>query len=272
MKIIGLPANEDNYIWVIQSDTPDIRDAWIVDPGESKRVISYFKENGLTLAGILLTHHHYDHTDGVQEVLSALGDAPIYSNASGPFKPVTHPVKEGDKIDVLGETFEVLETPGHTAEHIVFYHPKALFSGDVLFTAGCGKIWGNTQAPMADSLLKLRELDDDCLVYCGHEYTLANINFAAIAEPENQAVLKRQKEVSEKTGLGIPCVPERLGVEKQTNPFLRFDIENLKETLIKRHQSFYNFDLDSNANLFATLRAWKDTLDKTGTLESVKTV
>lgn len=272
MKIIGLPANEDNYIWVIRPDDPTIRHAWIVDPGESSPVIAYFQENKLSLEGILLTHHHYDHTDGILEVLKTLGDAPVFSNSTGPYEHVTHPVVEGDKIDIFGEVFEVLETPGHTPEHIVFYNPKALFSGDVLFTAGCGKTWGKTQEPMADSLLKLRELNDDCLVYCGHEYTLANINFAAIAEPDNEAIIKRQQEVTQKTLAGIPCVPERLGVEKQTNPFLRFDTEILKEILIKRHQSFYNFKLDSNANLYATLRTWKDTLDKTGVLESVKSI
>lgn len=268
MNIIGLPTDYDNYIWVIRSDDANIREAWIVDPGESHRVIPYFQENQLSLAGILLTHHHYDHADGIQDVLKALGDAPVVSNPRGPYKHVIYPVLEGDKVQVLDKTFEVLEIPGHTHEHVAFYHPEALFCGDVLFTAGCGKTWTQSPKPMAESLLRLRDLNDDCLIYCGHEYTFANINFAAIAEPDNEAVQKRKQEVWEKTKAGIPCVPERLGVEKQTNPFLRFDTENLKETLIKRHQSFYNFKLDSNANLYATLRSWKDSLDKTGILES----
>lgn len=272
MKIIRLPTDYDNYIWVIRSDDPNQKQAWVVDPGESKRVIPYFQLHQLELAGILLTHHHYDHTDGILDILSALGNAPVVSNPHGPFKHVTQPVLGGDTVDVLGETFEVIASPGHTHEHIVFYHPKALFSGDVLFTGGCGKAWSMSPKPMAESLLKLRELDDNCDVYCGHEYTLANINFAAIAEPDNQNIKTRQKEVTAKTLEGIPCVPAKLGIEKQTNPFLRFDEENLKETLIKRDQSFYNFELESHANLYATLRSWKDSLDKTGILESFNTV
>lgn len=269
MKIVGLSAGYDNnYIWIIRSDAPEDRHAWIVDPGVSREVIDYFQQHQLILCGILLTHHHYDHTGGIQDVLASLGDVPVYSNARGPYKHVTHHVTEGDSVDVLGQTFQVLDIPGHTHEHIAFYHPQALFCGDVLFTAGCGKTWTQSPKPMAESLLKLRALNDDCLVYCGHEYTYANINFAAIAEPDNSAVIERQASVKEKTKAGIPCVPERLDVEKQTNPFLRFDTPNLKETLIKRHQSFYNFELDSDANLYATLRAWKDSLDKTGILDS----
>lgn len=264
MKIVGLPTLSDNYTWVILSDNPQDKSAWIVDPGESRKVIEYFHQNQLELVGILLTHHHYDHTGGIAAVRTELGDVPIVSNAHGPYKPVTYPVTDGDEIQVHSETFKVMATPGHTHEHISFYHPKALFCGDAMFTAGCGKTW--TQAPgvMAQSLLKIRELPDSCAVYCGHEYTYANLNFAMIAEPDNLDMATRQTEVKRKTRQGEPCVPALLGLEKKTNPFLRFDQSPLKETLANRAGKA---EL-SNEQAYATLRAWKDELDKTGTLEA----
>lgn len=263
MKIVGLPTLSDNYTWIIQSETSGKAHAWVVDPGESRQVIQYFQDHQLQLEGILLTHHHYDHTDGVMRVMEVLGDVPIVSNAQGPFKPVTHPVKEGDQIQVLDETFKVIATPGHTDEHICFYHPQALFSGDTLFTGGCGKIWQHPPELMAESLLKLRALNDDCMVYCGHEYTYANLNFANIAEPNTPAIQDRLAEVKRKTQHQIPCVPAPLGLEKKTNPFLRFDKSPLKQTLMER-QSQPN---DNKAALFAALRAWKDELDQTDILE-----
>ena len=269
MKITGFPTRYDNYIWVLETENShdSSSPAWIVDPGESHLIIDYFKKNNLELMGILLTHHHYDHTDGIEEVLNQLGNVPIISNSLGPYDKVTKHVKEGDVIEVLGEKFKILDIPGHSHEHIAFYNPKYLFCGDVLFTAGCGKAWCQSSQHMADSLLKIRKLDDDCLVYCGHEYTYGNINFAAIAEPDNQAIKQRQQSVKEKTKVGIPCVPERLAVEKQTNPFLRFDSGSLKQSILKQANQYENFAMQDTGNLYANLRAWKDKLDQTGELE-----
>ncbi|HBQ44056.1 MAG TPA: hydroxyacylglutathione hydrolase [Thiomicrospira sp.] len=266
MKIVRLLTNYDNYIWVIEA-TDGSRKAWVVDPTESLPVIKHFEQYNLKLSGILITHHHYDHTAGVEHLIATLGKVAIISNKRGPFKQVSQHVEEGDFIAVAGEKFKVLSIPGHSQEHLAFYHPKALFCGDVLFTAGCGKSWCQSAKPMAESLLKLRALDDDCWVYCGHEYTYGNINFAAIVEPNNVKIKERQKLVAEKTRAGIPCVPEKLSVEKETNPFLRFDLPELKNTLINKKQQFENFALTDSANFYATLRAWKDSLDKTGELE-----
>lgn len=267
MEIVGLPTDYDNYIWVIRSKA-DAKLAWVVDPGESHRVIPYFQEHNLTLAGILLTHHHYDHTDGIVDILATLGNAPVISNQRGPFKLVSQHIEAGEVISIADHDFEILATPGHTHEHIAFYHPEALFCGDVLFTAGCGKAWHQSAKPMAESLIKLRNLDENCWVYCGHEYTYGNINFAAIAEPNNPDILARQAEVKRKTQQGIPCVPERLSIEKKTNPFLRFDQTELKQTLLNQNKIFENFKADDNGNLYASLRAWKDSLDQTGCLEA----
>lgn len=266
MIITGLTSsNSDNYIWVIQSETS--HEAWVVDPGESYNVLTYFKKHNLTLSGILLTHHHYDHTDGIDAIITELGEVPIVSNSLGPYKQVTKPVLEGDVLTILGHKFKVISIPGHSHEHVAFYNPKALFCGDVLFTAGCGKAWCQSSKVMAESLLKLRDLDDDCLVYCGHEYTSTNINFAAVVEPQNQAIIQRQKSVWEKTMQGLPCVPEKLGIEKKTNPFLKFDSTTIKPLLLNRNEVYENFTPDENGNLYATLREWKNKLDKTGELE-----
>lgn len=261
MKITGLPAYIDNYIWIIQSESNN--KAWVVDPGESNKVISYFKDNNLSLAGILVTHHHQDHTAGILDILKQLGKAPVISNANGPYKHVTQHVNEGVTLIIADEPFQVLATPGHSHEHISFYNPKALFCGDVLFTAGCGKAWCQSSKVMAESLLKIKELNDDCLIFCGHEYTNDNIRFAAIAEPDNEDIKRRKEIVAFKTDMGIPCVPEKLSVEKKTNPFLRFNTTKLKQTLLKQPQLFENFSVADNGNLYANLRFWKDIFDKT---------
>lgn len=266
MIITGLTSEKyDNYIWVILSD--DKSKAWVVDPGESCNVLSFFKKNNLSLSGILLTHHHYDHTDGIDAVIAELGEVPIVSNSLGPYKKVTQHVSEGDELTIFSHTFKVLSIPGHSHEHVAFYNPKALFCGDVLFTAGCGKAWCQSSKVMAESLLKLRELDDDCLIYCGHEYTYGNINFAAIVEPKNNDIIQRQKSVWNKTKQGLSCVPEKLGIEKKTNPFLRFDLNAIKPHLLKQNEIYENFIPAEDGNLYATLREWKNKLDKTGELE-----
>ncbi len=268
MKITGLPALSDNFIWVVQPSQPTSNEAWIVDGGEAKPVIDFFQKNQLQLVGILLTHHHYDHTDGLAEIQATLGKVPIISNRRGPYPHITHHVEEGDKVKVFEETFEVLAVPGHCQEHLAFYHPQALFCGDVLFTAGCGRSWTQPPHHMAQSLMKLNALDDDCTIYCGHDYTYGNINFAAIAEPNNDDIKARQQQVHQEDKLGLPSVPEKLGIEKKTNPFLRFNLDELKTTLLARDQQFYDYPQDSDANLYATLRSWKDALDKTGELET----
>lgn len=263
MKIVGLPTLSDNYTWIIQADNPaSLKTAWLLDPGEAQKVIQYFQTNKLQLAGILITHHHYDHVDGVAEILATLGKVPVIGNATGPVKGISQAVNDGDTLTLLNESFQVIATPGHCPEHLSFFHPEALFCGDVLFTGGCGKIWDYPPELMAQSLLTLRQLPDTCQVYCGHEYTFANLKFAAIAEPDNLDIQARLKEVTQLTRLNQPCVPATLGLEKQTNPFLRFDQPALKATLIER-----GADANSPTSLFATLRAWKDQCDASGILE-----
>lgn len=261
MKIVGIPTLSDNYTWVIHNAN-DATQTWVVDPGEAKAVIQYLQTHQCQLAGVLITHHHYDHVDGVQGLLDLFGEVPVYGNEDGPFKGITHPLKQGDTVTLSGEVFDVLSTPGHCPEHLSYSHPEALFCGDVLFTGGCGKIWDYPPELMAQSLLTLRNLPDQCEVYCGHEYTYANLKFATIAEPDNLSTQTRFNSVTQRTLMQQPCVPASLGIERQTNPFLRFDLPPLKNVLVER-----GADANSPASLFATLRAWKDVCDASGILE-----
>lgn len=257
MNIQHLRALEDNYIWLLEAKGQ----AWVVDPGDATVVLDALEANRLSLKGILITHHHYDHTQGVEDLLETLGPCPVYGSANSPFGKITHSLQEGDTLTLADWTFRILETPGHTLDHIAYVHDKAAFVGDTLFTAGCGRLFEGTAEQMATSLKKLRNLPNETLMYCGHEYTWTNIHFADIAEPDNPVIQARKKETIACYKKGLPCVPAPMGLEKQTNPFLGFDLPPLKQTLLEKGAQ------DTDASLFATLRAWKDTLDATGELE-----
>ncbi len=257
MQIHGLRALDDNYIWLLQQDNT----AWVVDPGDAAVVLEALEDRGLHLKGILITHHHYDHTQGVADLLDHLHPMPVYGPVNSRFDAIDQPLKEGDRLDLNDWTLNVLQTPGHTLDHIAYVNDQAAFVGDTLFTAGCGRLFEGTPEQMATSLKKLRALPDDTLIYCGHEYTWANIHFAARAEPDNETVLSRMADTIARYRAGQPCVPAPMRLEKATNPFLRFDLSPLRQTLLERGAD------DNDASLFATLRAWKDTLDATGELE-----
>lgn len=257
MDIRPIRALEDNLIWLLSHDNR----AWVVDPGDAVPVIEVLEDNALTLDGVLITHHHYDHVQGVQDLLDHCGNVPVYGPANSHFSGITHPLREGDTVTIGHWVFNILEVPGHTLDHIAYVHPQAAFVGDTLFTAGCGRLFEGTPEQMAASLLKLRSLPDETLIYCGHEYTWANIHFAAIAEPDNAAVALRRTRTIACYQRDEPCVPEMLAVEKATNPFLRFDRPELKTRLLERGAD------DDPASLFAALRAWKDELDASGELE-----
>ncbi|GAB6034130.1 hydroxyacylglutathione hydrolase [Galenea microaerophila] len=278
IPITGLRALEDNYIWVMRQ----AEHLWVVDPGEAQPVLAFLHKTGTKLAGILVTHHHWDHTQGIAELKHAFPECEVIASEKThqtlPELPISHQLKQGDKVAVAGTLFEVIEIPGHTLDHIAFFNQgdgksPILFCGDTLFTAGCGRVFEGTAEQMANSLLTLRHLPEQTLIYCGHEYTLANINFAAIAEPENPAIQQRRQQVIERTLKGQPNVPETLAVEKATNPFLRFDLDPLKQTLYNKQSLCFTPAKEtlSKAELFAITRAWKDQLDATGELERIAT-
>jgi hydroxyacylglutathione hydrolase len=256
MKVHQLTAFDDNYIWLIGCEgLPNVA---IVDPGDADPVIEYVQRMGLHPSAILITHHHGDHTGGVAELVERY-QIPVYGPATERIPALTQPLHEGDRVQLkaCGLNLKVFDTPGHTRGHICYYGHGALFSGDTLFTAGCGRLFEGTPEQMTASLEKLRALPDDTQVYCAHEYTQANLRFAVVAEPQNKETAIRASEVERLRSDGKATVPAPLSLEKATNPFLRSHIP----ALIIAAENFAGRSLTTPAEVLAVVRHWKDTLD-----------
>jgi hydroxyacylglutathione hydrolase len=256
LDVVAIPAFEDNYIWLILDEGR--QHAAIVDPGDAEPVLDYLSAHDITPCAILITHHHGDHTGGIHDLL-AVHPMPVYGPAHECIPALTEPLKEGDHVvlDALGADFRVIDAPGHTRGHILYYGHGILFCGDTLFAGGCGRIFEGTPAQMYDSLNKIAALPDDTQVYCAHEYTEANLRFAEIAEPGNAALLTRIEQTRALRARGEATVPSRLGLEKQTNPFLRSEVTEI----VRGAERFAGKTLAGPAEVFATVRHWKDTLD-----------
>ncbi len=256
IRVRGIPAFEDNYIWLI--GLAGRREIAIVDPGDEEPVIAAIDNEQLIPVAILVTHHHHDHTGGIKALVERYG-IPVFGPSHETIPGLTHPLLDGESVVLpgLGLDFTVMETPGHTQGHLCYYGNGALFCGDTLFTAGCGRLFEGTARQMHESLTRIAALPDDTLVYCAHEYTLANLRFAQVAEPSNQATLARYLETKKTRAAGLPTVPATLVLEKETNPFLRTGVESLKEAAAK----FAGHPLRDRAEVFAAVRQWKDSLD-----------
>ncbi|MBA1147145.1 hydroxyacylglutathione hydrolase [Ectothiorhodospiraceae bacterium WFHF3C12] len=252
MNIAPVRAFKDNYIWVLQDDAGQ---AAVVDPGEAQPVIDYLREKGLTLTAILITHHHPDHVGGVPRLLET-HDVPVFGPGSERVPGMTAPLGQGDRaeLEAMGLSFEVLDIPGHTAGHIAYVGHGVLFSGDTLFAAGCGKVFEGTPAQMHDSLSKLAALPPETQIYCGHEYTEANLRFAAQVEPDNQAIQQRLETVAAQRRNDEVTLPSTIALELETNVFLRGGSESVKQ----HAEQHAGRRLDSPVDVFGTVRAWKD--------------
>src|SRR5215472_9695933 len=197
-----------------------------IDAPEAGPIIKALEREGWTLTDILLTHHHHDHVGGVAELKQKYGCRVIapHDKTTG-IANADLRVANGDVVKVGSLLARVLETPGHTLEHIsyVFDDEKAVFAADTLFSIGCGRVFEGTYPMMWDSLLKLRALPDDFRLYCGHEYTASNVRFALTVEPDNPALKARAEEVTRLRAENRPTIPVSLGEEKQANVFLRAD-------------------------------------------------
>lgn len=260
LKIIPVPAFTDNYLWLLHPENSN--DAYVVDPGSAEPIETALAKYGLNLAGILVTHHHGDHIGGIQE-LTAERDIPVYGPDSRNIPFITQPLSEGDTIRLGGQfDFQVMAVPGHTLDHIVFYcaEEAVLFCGDTLFAGGCGRMFEGTPEQMYASLEKLAQLPPETAVYCAHEYTLSNLKFALAVEPGNEKLQARQQRAESTRAFGSPTVPSTIGLELDTNPFLRVQIPAVvaaaREEAAKNHEHFASNSEPSA--IFVVLRAWKD--------------
>ncbi|MGH8799099.1 MAG: hydroxyacylglutathione hydrolase [Casimicrobiaceae bacterium] len=253
--IIPIPAFADNYIWLLREGAA----AAVVDAGDAAPVIAHLERERLELAAIICTHHHGDHVGGNRELLRRW-QVPVFGPARETIPGRTHAMHEGDAIVVpgIGLALSVLDIPGHTAGHIAYVGASGaaplVFCGDTLFAGGCGRLFEGTPADMVASLDKLSALPDDTLVYCGHEYTVANLRFALAVEPANAALRDRESAARATRARGAPTLPSTIGDERATNPFLRTG-----ETAVQAAASAHaDRRLADRIGVFAEIRAWKN--------------
>lgn len=260
--IVGIPAFNDNYIWLLENGDGT---ALVVDPGDAAPVERVLSERKLKLSAILLTHHHFDHVGGVQALKDAHG-CRVYGPANPAIPAVDTALQDGDSLDVGVYSFRIIEVPGHTLDHIAYFQDAdqqyggqpLLFCGDTLFAGGCGRIFEGDPPMMHASLSKLAQLPDNTAVYCAHEYTLANLAFARAADPHNSDLQQREAEARSLRQRDIPTVPSTIGLERATNPFLRGHLAALREGLANAAPDAAPAVGNDPVATFARLRAWKD--------------
>ena len=252
-SVITIPAFGDNLVYLYQYDHSN---AFVVDPSDSSLVLDILRERGLGLKTILVTHHHWDHVGGVVELKKKTG-CKVIGGDKQRIPGIDSYVEDGQILTIGNAKIEVIATPGHTRTAVCYYMQPSnvnkngiLWTGDTLFVGGCGRLFESDARSMWDSLLKLASLPDDTLVYCGHDYTLENYEFALSIEPDNQAVKQRLSEIRQAQKAGRQTVPSTMLQERTTNPFLRADTTALKTAL--------NMPQAGAVEVFARLRRRKD--------------
>ncbi|PSB34341.1 hydroxyacylglutathione hydrolase [Stenomitos frigidus] len=255
MQVYRLPALSDNYIFLLHDREQNI--AAVVDPAEAQPVLRQLEALGATLVAIFNTHHHADHVGANTKLLQQFPDAVVYGGAEdrGRIPGQTVFLQEGDRVSFGDRIADVLFVPGHTRAHIAYYFAPVtngetgeLFCGDTLFAGSCGRLFEGTPTQMVHSLGKLRSLPDNTRVWCAHEYTLKNLEFALTVDRSNIALQERLAAVKLSRSRNEATIPSNLGVEKRTNPFLRWDDLGLRSIV----------RADNEIQTFARLRGMKD--------------
>lgn len=255
LNIIPIPAFKDNYIWLLHNQ----RHVVAVDPGDAAPLRAWLDARNISLAAILCTHHHADHSGGICE-LAEVYNVPAYGPRHEDIPCVSHAVGEGDVIQVreLDIMLDVIDIPGHTRGHVAYLFSlpgvDGVFCGDTLFGCGCGRLFEGTPAQLLHSLQRLAHLPDNTQVYCAHEYTEANIRFALACEPGNPQLAQRQADARALRADSRPTLPSTIGLEKATNPFLRCTQPAIVQAA-QRHGAAKSSD---ELAVFTALREWKN--------------
>ncbi|MEW6269071.1 MAG: hydroxyacylglutathione hydrolase [Thermodesulfobacteriota bacterium] len=255
MRVVAVPVLQDNYSYLVIDEAERV--AGVVDCAEVEPVLEAARREGVTLTTVLSTHHHYDHVGGNEELASRT-PVRVYGNAEDAARipRLTDGVREGDTVRVGRLTGEVLFIPAHTSGHIAYHFPRerAVFTGDTLFAAGCGRLFEGDPAQMMASLAKLNALPEDTKVYCGHEYTVRNLEFAHLLEPTNRAIADKLEWARSRRAQGQPTVPSTIASERATNPFLRTASAELRASVQARIPAVD----DDDVKIFAGTRRLKD--------------
>ncbi len=257
MNVVPVPQLQDNYAYLIVD--PKSQAAAVVDCAEAAPVLEAARQAGARLTTVLATHHHYDHVGGNDDLRAAVPDVRIFGSAEdAPRIPgITDPVRDGDVVSFGNIRARVIFIPAHTSGHVAYYFSEegAVFTGDTLFAAGCGRLFEGDAAQMMSSLGRLAKLPDETRVFCGHEYTQKNLEFAVSLEPGNAAVADKLARVRALRAARKPTIPSTIGEEKATNPFLRTSSTELAGSVCAKVPGLAANDAVA---LFAAVRALND--------------
>jgi hydroxyacylglutathione hydrolase len=258
LRVVPVIQLADNYAYLVIDEAKNV--AGVVDVAEASPVLAVAASEGVELIAILSTHHHFDHVGGNDELIAKTGAGCLrvygFAGDSARIPGITDPLADGGSFQLGSLQGRALFIPAHTRGHLAYWFPaeKVVFTGDTMFGGGCGRLFEGDAAQMKASLEKIAHLPDDTLVYCGHEYTQKNLEFAATLEPSNAALVARWHDVVRARAAGLPTVPSTIALEKATNPFLRSDSRELRRSVMQKVPG----TPDESVAVFAAIRSLKD--------------